>query len=155
MVSVIHPTTVRGWYNVRIGLAYRIHPIRARIVFTILTDLFFPDIFVNHGLGWDPDPSKIRIDSYSIFWTPVYQHTVSRLTDVRLGRGRFGEALSREQQLVAPAIGKARVVPALQLWGRWRLSVSKGCVSFDPGVAKPVHPLAEILPDSHIVWTTK
>jgi len=70
MVSVTHrcPTTV----HVRIGLAYRIHPIRAQSVFTILIDLFFPDIFVNHGLGRDPtwevwnDPSKIRIDSYSI-----------------------------------------------------------------------------------------
>jgi hypothetical protein len=61
------------------------------------------------------------------------------ITDVRLGGGKFGETLSREQQLVAPAIGKARVVPALQLWERWQLSVSKGCVSFDPGVAKPVH----------------
>jgi hypothetical protein len=40
--------------------------------------------------------------------------------------------LPREQQLVV-AIGRARVVPALQLWGRcWQLTISKGCVSFEP-----------------------
>lgn len=59
-----------------LDLAYRIHPIRARIVFAFINDLFFPYIFTNQGLGWDPTweiwigPSKIRIDSYSIseFW---------------------------------------------------------------------------------------